>query len=148
MNSHKHARLTYARRLEMVKQMTEGGLSAAQAALAQGVTAPTARKWLGRYLAGGESALSDASSRPASSPRAIEPAKALLIVELRRRRMLHARIAQSVGVDPRAVAYVAFAGGGGTVVVVQAWCDSESGETEFPRVFIDGEVIPGAAYAT
>lgn len=38
--------------------------------------------------------------------------------------------------------------GGGTVVVVQAWCDSESGETEFPRVFIDGEVIPGAAYAT
>ena len=106
MNSHKHARLTYARRLEMVKQMTEGGLSAAQAALAQGVTAPTARKWLGRYLAGGESALSDASSRPASSPRAIEPAKALLIVELRRRRMLHARIAQSVGVSASTVSRV------------------------------------------
>jgi hypothetical protein len=42
------------------------------------VTPPTARKWLGRYLAGGEAALADASSRPARSPRAIEPAKALL----------------------------------------------------------------------
>jgi len=37
--------------------------------------------------------------------------------------------------------------GGGTVVVVQAWCDSGGGETEFPRVSIDGELIPGAAHA-
>jgi uncharacterized protein (DUF58 family) len=37
--------------------------------------------------------------------------------------------------------------GGGTVVVVQAWSDSGSGEAELPRVFIDGELIPGAAYA-
>jgi hypothetical protein len=43
MNTHKHARLTFARRLEMVKQMTSEGLDAAQ-----GVTAQTARKWLGR----------------------------------------------------------------------------------------------------
>ena len=106
MNSHKHARLTYARRLEMVKQMTEGGLSATQAAVAQGVTPPTARKWLGRYLAGGEVALSDASSRPANSPRAIEPAKALLIVELRCRRMLQTRIAKSVGVSASTVSRV------------------------------------------
>jgi transposase InsO family protein len=106
MNSHKHARLTYARRLEMVKQMTEGGMGATQAALTQGVTPPTARKWLGRYLAGGEGALSDASSRPTRSPSAIEPAKALLIVELRRRRMLHARIAQSVGVSASTVSRV------------------------------------------
>ena len=26
MNTHKHARLTFARRLEMVKELTEGGL--------------------------------------------------------------------------------------------------------------------------
>lgn len=106
MNSHKHARLTYARRLEMVKQMTEGGLSAPQAALTQGVTPPTARKWLGRYLAGGEAALMDASSRPTRSPRAIEPAKALLIVELRQRRMLHTRISRSVGVSASTVSRV------------------------------------------
>ena len=52
-----------------------------------GVSAPTARKWLGRYLADGESGLADASSRPALSPESIEPAKALAIVELRRRRL-------------------------------------------------------------
>jgi len=99
MNTHKHARLTFARRLEMVQQMTLQGLSAAQAAAVQGVTPPTARKWLGRYLAGGEAALADASSRPASSPRAIDPSKALLILELRKRRMLQARIARNVGVS-------------------------------------------------
>ena len=106
MNSHKHARLTYARRLEMVGQMTEQGLSAPQAAAAHGVTPATARKWLGRYLAGGESALADASSKPAHSPRAIEPAKALLIVELRRRRMLQVQIARSVEVSESTVSRV------------------------------------------
>ena len=72
MNTHKHARLTFARRLEMVKQMTLEGVDAVRAAAAHGVTAPTARKWLGRYLAGGEAALADASSRPTRSPRAID----------------------------------------------------------------------------
>lgn len=106
MNTHKHARLTFARRLEMVQQMTLQGLSAVQAAAVQGVTPPTARKWLGRYLAGGEAALADTSSRPASSPRAIDPSKALLILELRKRRMLQARIARNVGVSQATVARV------------------------------------------
>src|SRR5205814_6138319 len=47
-----------------------------------------------------------ASSRPACSPRAIDPAKALLIVELRKRRMTQARIAASVGVSPSTVSRV------------------------------------------
>ena len=106
MNSHKHARLTYARRLEMVRQMIDQGLSAGEAALAHGVTPPTARKWLGRYLSAGEAGLVDASSRPTRSPRAIEPAKALLIVELRRRRMIQSRIARSVGVSASTVSRV------------------------------------------
>ena len=106
MNTHKHARLTFARRLEMVKQMTAEGLDATQAGAAHGVTSQTARKWLGRYLTGGEAALADASSRPARSPRAIEESKALLIVELRRRRMLHSRIAHYVGVSASTVSRV------------------------------------------
>ena len=106
MNTHKHARLTFARRLEMVKQMTVEGLNASEAAAAQGVTPATARKWLGRFLAEGEPGLADASSRPARSPRAIEPGKALLIVELRRRRMLQARIAQCIGVSEATVSRV------------------------------------------
>lgn len=54
MNIHKHARLTFARRHEMVRQMIDQGLSAPAAAALHGVTPPTARKWLGRYLAEGE----------------------------------------------------------------------------------------------
>jgi transposase InsO family protein len=90
----------------MVKEMTEQGLSATEAAAKPGVTPATARKWLGRYLAAGADGLADASSRPVRSPRAIEPGKALLIVELRRRSMLQARIAQSVGVSEATVSRV------------------------------------------
>ena len=106
MNTHKHARLTFARRLQMVKQMTEDGLSACEAAEVHGVTPPTARKWLGRYLVGGDLALADASSRPARSPRAIDASKALLILELRKRRMLQSTIARSVGVSESTVSRV------------------------------------------
>lgn len=51
MNIHKNARLSLARRIEMVQEMTLNGLSACAAASAYGVTPPTVRKWLGRYLA-------------------------------------------------------------------------------------------------
>ena len=64
MNRHKHARLTYARRHQMVRQMTAQGLSATAAACLHVVTPPTVRKWLGRYLAEGKPGLMDASSRP------------------------------------------------------------------------------------
>jgi len=57
MDTHKHARSTFARRLEMAKELTEGGLSTTEAAVKHGVTATTVRKWLGRYLAGGEAVL-------------------------------------------------------------------------------------------
>src|SRR5258706_10056423 len=96
MNSHKNARLTYVRRIEMVRDITQRAMSVPQAAFAHGVSSPTARKWLGRYLGDGEAGLGDASSRPAHSPRAIEPSKALAIVELRHRRLPHARAAPAV----------------------------------------------------
>jgi len=82
MDTHKHARLTFARRPEMVKELTEGGLSTTEAAVKHGVTATMVRKWLGRYLAGGEAALSDASLRPARSPKTIEFDKALLSLKI------------------------------------------------------------------
>ena len=106
MNTHKNARLTFARRLEMVQDMTDRGLCATQAAARHGVTPPTARKWLGRYLADGASGLADASSRPKHSPRSISPATALLIVELRRKCLLQSRIAQQVGVSGATVSRV------------------------------------------
>ena len=64
------------------------------------------RKWVGRYLADGEAGLADRSSRPQRSPRAIAPATALAIVELRRRRLTQARIAASLGVSKSTVGRV------------------------------------------
>jgi transposase InsO family protein len=106
MNTHKNARLTYLRRLEMVQDITLRGLCASDAAAAAGVSAVTARKWLGRYLADGVEGLLDKSSRPAKSPRAIAPEVALTIVELRRKIFLQARIATYMGVSKATVSRV------------------------------------------
>ena len=106
MNTHKNARLTYLRRLEMVQDIIDRGLSASDAAAKHGVTVVTARKWHGRYVAGGASALLDKSSRPAQSPRAIDPSIAATIVELRRKLFLQARIASYMGVSKATVSRV------------------------------------------
>lgn len=94
MNIHKNARLTFIRRVEMVDDVIKNGVPASQAAQLYGVSTATVRKWVGRFLAEGCAALADRSSRPACSPRAIDGAKALTIVELRRKRMTQARIAE------------------------------------------------------
>ena len=106
MNTHKNARLTFARRLEMVQNITQRGLSPAAAAAAEGASVPTVQKWLGRYLAHGEPGLCDRSSRPRLSPCAIAPGKALAIVELRRHRLTQARIAACLGVSKSTVGRV------------------------------------------
>lgn len=105
MNTHKNARLTYLRRMELVQDMTEG-LSASDAAAKHGVSATTARKWHARYLADGAQALLDKSSRPARSPRAIEPRVAAAIVELRRKLFLQTTIASYMGVSKATVSRV------------------------------------------
>ena len=106
MNMHKNARLTYVRRLEMVRDMTERAQNQSATATAYAVSVPTVRKWLGRFLAYGAAGLADRSSRPVLSPRAIAPAKALAIVELRRHRLTQARIAASLGVSKSTVGRV------------------------------------------
>jgi len=106
MNIHKNARLTLTRRMELVKDILEVRLAPCAAAAAYGVSLPTANKWVGRYLAEGEAGLLDRSSRPRVSPRSISPAKALAIVELRRRKLIQARIAASVGVSKSTVGRV------------------------------------------
>lgn len=68
MNSHKHARTTYAIRVEMVSQLQSGALNLAQASRTYGITVRTVRKWWQRFLTGGQSSLADASSAPKRSP--------------------------------------------------------------------------------
>jgi transposase InsO family protein len=106
MNTHKNARLTYLRRLEMVQDIVLRGMCASQAAAAAGVSVVTARKWLGRYLVDGAAGLLDKSSRPEKSPRAIDPTVALAIIELRRKLYLQARIASYMGVSKATVSRV------------------------------------------
>lgn len=106
MNVHKNARLTFARRMELVRDVLERRLTQGAAALSYGVSVPTVRKWVGRHLAEGEAGLRDRSSRPKSSPRAIAASRALGIVELRRRRLTQARIAASLGVSKSTVGRV------------------------------------------
>ena len=106
MNTHKNARLTFLRRLEMVEDIAKRGLSASEAATAHGVSAVTARKWLGRFLADGVAGLADKSSRPSKSPRAIDPSVALAIVEFRRKLFTQSRIATYLGVSKATVSRV------------------------------------------
>lgn len=106
MNIHKNAPLTLVPRLEMFQDITRRGFFVCEAALAYGVSAPTVRKWLSRYLAMGQTGLLDASCRPKCSPRAIEPAKALAIVELRHKRLKQARIAAALGISKSRVGRV------------------------------------------
>ena len=106
MNTHKNARLTFLRRLELVQDITDGGLTASDAAAKHGVSAVTARKWHARYLAGGADALLDKSSRPARSPRSIDERVAKTIVELRRKLRLQAEIASYMGVSKATVSRV------------------------------------------
>jgi transposase InsO family protein len=97
--------LTFLRRLEIVEDITKRGLSASEAAVAHGVSAVTARKWLGRFLTDGVAGLADKSSRPAKSPRAIRPNVALAIVELRRK-FTQSLIATYLGVSKATVSRV------------------------------------------
>ena len=111
MNTHKNARLTFARRLELVQSVCRQGFSYPAAAAAQSVTEPTARKWVGRYLSEGEAGLQDRSSRPHRSPKRISEGKALLVVDLRRRRMTMQRIARDVGCSQATVSRICARGG-------------------------------------
>ena len=106
MNIHKNARLTFVRRQDLVRDMIEQQLTPAAAGAKHGVSAPTARKWLGRFLVQGDAGLRDASSRPRVSPRAIPPERALVVVELRRRRLTQAHIARSLGLSESTVSRV------------------------------------------
>jgi hypothetical protein len=87
MNTHKNARLTYLRRLEMVQATTDQACQRHRRAWCMAERRdgpPVARP----HLAAGAAGLCDKSSRPACSPRASYPATALAIVELHRQLFL------------------------------------------------------------
>ena len=106
MNVHKNARMTVRGRALFVERIGEQGWPVAQAALAAGVSERTAYKWLARYRAGGETALSDRRSTPGRSPRRTPPQTTAAIERLRRARLSGPRIARRLSLPVSTVGVV------------------------------------------
>lgn len=96
MNVHKHARLTPAGRALLVRRVLEEGLSTREVALAMGVSARTAYKWVSRFKFEGEAGLQDRTSRPLRSPKRLCRSRCRRIEELRRERWTSPRIARKL----------------------------------------------------
>jgi hypothetical protein len=95
MNVHKNARLTPSGRVLLVERI-ELGWPVGRAAMASGVSARTAYRWLGRYR-GGDSQLQDRSSAPRRCPMRLAQEQVAGIEALRRQRMTGPAIARKLG---------------------------------------------------
>ena len=103
-NPHKGARLTVYSREQIVARI-QAGTKSAEVAAAFGVSLRTVRKWLARFRAGGQAALSNRASAPARVSGRLEAATVALILHLRRTlRMTGAAIAAKLGLARSTVA--------------------------------------------
>src|SRR4029077_11888573 len=106
MDTHKNAPLTPKGREAMVRNVIEGGLTKAAAALQFNVSAKTVAKWVERFRAEGVDGLRDRLSRPHLLPSQTAPATCDAIEVLRRQRYTGKQIAAEVGVSPATVCRV------------------------------------------
>jgi transposase InsO family protein len=97
VNTHKNARLTFARRRELALRTQQPGANESQLAREFGVSRRTVRKWRHRYETEGERGLRDRSSRPQRSPNQRPRHHRRQIERWRRRRWSSVRIAQHYG---------------------------------------------------
>ena len=96
-NPHHGARLTVHSREQIVARM-QAGQPAAEVAAGFAVSVRTVRKWLARFRAGGQAALSNGASAPARVAGRLSAAAIALILHLRRTlRMTGAAIAAKLG---------------------------------------------------
>ena len=98
MNTHKNARLSYARRLELVARAKLPGANQSQLSREFNVSRPTVRKWIGRDAVEGAAGLVDRSSRPHHMPTRLSRAQRRRIERHRRQRHSSPRIARDVAV--------------------------------------------------
>jgi transposase InsO family protein len=97
MNSYKHARLTPKGRALLVSRVVDEGWTVALACEAAGVSKRTGFKWLARFKTEGAAGLTDRSSRPRRSPRALSLQQQGELEGLRRQRWPLWRIALQAG---------------------------------------------------
>ena len=81
--AHPRAKLTVAGRRLVVKRVLVQGWPVVRAAEAQGVSAATAYKWVGRWRAEGPAGLVDRGCRPHRSPRRLSSDRERVILEHR-----------------------------------------------------------------
>lgn len=96
MNTHKNARLSYARRAELVRRAAVPHVNQSHLALEFSVARQTVRKWILRARAEGDAGLRDRSSRPAHSPTRLPRAQRRRIERRRRARCSSPRIAREL----------------------------------------------------
>lgn len=96
MNSHKNARLTYARRVELIRRLARPGSNQSALATTFGVSRQTVRKWQARYATEGIAGLRDRSSRPHRCPRRLPRVRRRQIERRRRHRWSSLRIARDL----------------------------------------------------
>src|SRR5687768_8375346 len=94
MKLHANAALSLKKRRVLVQRVVNEGWSLTKAAEAAEVSEPTARKWVGRYLAEGEAGLLDRSSAAHSVHNRTPEDRIAVICALRRLRMTGAEIAE------------------------------------------------------
>ena len=94
MNHHANAPLGPKGRAFMVRRVLEEGVALTEAAEAAGVSARTARKWVGRYRAEGDAGLFDRSSAPKRVHNVTPPERVEAIAALRRLRLTGPEIAE------------------------------------------------------
>ena len=103
-NPHKGARLTVYSREQIVARI-QAGTKSAEVAAAFGVSLRTVRKWLARFRAGGQAALSNRASAPARVAGRLAETTIKLILHLRRTlRMTAAAITATLGLARSTVA--------------------------------------------
>jgi transposase InsO family protein len=93
MDLHQNARSCPASRALLVERILVGGWTVQKAAEAQGLSARSAYRWLGRYREAGKGGLVDRSSRPHRIARRLSEAIQQQILVLRRARLSGAEIA-------------------------------------------------------
>lgn len=105
MNDHKHARLTPAGRLQMVRRLVAGE-RVAVVAREIGHSTTMVRRWWRRYQAEGAAGLTNRSSRPHRSPGQVPRARRRQIARLRRQRWSSLRIAEALQIPLSTVVQV------------------------------------------
>jgi len=106
MKLHANAALSLKKRRALVQRVVKEGWSLAEAALAAEVSDPTARKWVSRFQAEGETGLHDRSSAANCVHNRTPEDRVQVICALRRLRMTGSEIAEALGMPETTVSGV------------------------------------------